>query len=241
MAEPTLERSGSAADGLVGMANVFIDPAATAKRIPSKGFWIWPVVTVAVVYVIFGYLMLPYTLQMVDNRMSQQFSASNTPPEQVERAQKIAHTMSQVGVPLAPVFVILFLAIFAGLVLGMCSVAGVKTKFRDIFSLLAVCSLITMLQYIATFIVIKAKGDEITSPEQLTPAFGLDIFAQGLHGVALAFLNFFSVFEIWYIVILGLTFAALTGASKGKAFIATSPAWVIALLFKLAAAALTKS
>jgi len=237
MAEPT----GSAADGLVGMLNVFIDPAETAKRIPSKGFWIWPMVTLTIVYVIFGYLMLPYTTQMVDNRMTQQFSASNAPPEQVERAQRIAHIMTQVGIPLAPVFIIIFLAIFAGLVLGMCSVVGIKTKFRDLFSLLAVCSLIAMLQYIATFIVLRAKGDEITSAEQLTPAFGLDIFAQGLHGVALAFLNFFSVFEIWYIIILGLTLAALTGASKGKAFIASSPAWVVPLLFRLVGAAFTKS
>jgi hypothetical protein len=46
----------------------------------------------------------------------------------------------------------------------------------------------------------------------------------------LAFVNFFSIFEIWYIVILGLSLAYLTGSSKGKAFAAITPAWLIPLL-----------
>jgi hypothetical protein len=43
--------------------------------------------------------------------------------------------------------------------------------------------------------------------------------------------SFFSVFEIWSIVMLALTYAALTRSSKGKAFFATAPAWIVGLVF----------
>src|SRR5260370_38731724 len=89
------------------------------------------------------------------------------------------------------------------------------TLFRS-FSIMAACSLIPALQYAATYVVLRSKGDEITNQEQMTPPFGLDIFVNP-HGPLLAMLNFFSIFEIWYLVIFGLTLAYLTGSSKGKA------------------------
>jgi hypothetical protein len=116
------------------------------------------------------------------------------------------------------------------------SIVGLRAKFRDIFSLMMACSLISSLQYIASYIVLRTKGDEITSQDQMTPPFGLDIFIPA-HGVALAFLNFFSIFQIWYLVIFGLALAALAGSTKGKAFIAMTPAWVIPLIFRLIGAA----
>ena len=78
----------------------------------------------------------------------------------------------------------------------------------------------------------RTKGDEITSQEQMSPAFGLDIFIPA-HGVLLTHLNFFSIFQIWSLVILALALAALTGSSKGKAFAAITPAWLIPLIFRI--------
>ena len=70
--------------GLIGMLNVFVDPAGTARRVPAKLFWVWPVITLCIIYGVFGYLMLPYTLQMIDAKMTQQMSSQNVPPERVE-------------------------------------------------------------------------------------------------------------------------------------------------------------
>jgi hypothetical protein len=148
----------------------------------------------------------------------------------METARNMAHTFSQVGIAFTPVFVVGVLALLAWLVTVTGSMVGLRAKFRDVFSLMAACSLIPALQVIATYIVVRAKGDEIQSPEQLMAPFGADIFIQDVHGAMLGFLNFFSIFEIWYLVILGLSLAYLTGSSKGKAFAAITPAWVIPLL-----------
>jgi hypothetical protein len=224
------EENPGVASGLVGMLNAFVDPMGLAKRVKAKLFWLWPLITICIVYIVMGYLMLPYTMQLVDFSMQQRAASQSIPPDRMETARNMAHTFSQVGIAFTPVFVVGILALLAWLVVVTGSIVGLRAKFRDVFSLMAACSLITALQVIAAYIVVRTKGDEIQSPEQLMAPFGADIFIQDVHGAMLAFLNFFSIFEIWYLVILGLSLAYLTGASKGKAFIAITPAWLVPLL-----------
>jgi hypothetical protein len=222
------EENAGAGSGFMGMFNAYVDPQGLAKRVPAKMFWLWPLITVILIFIVFGYLMVPYTLQLVDAQMAQR----NIPPESIERARNIGHMFGQASVFITPVFVVLILMLMAWLVTVTGSIVGIRTKFRDVFSIASACSLISCLQYAATYIVIRTKGDEITSQEQITPPFGLDIFIPA-HGALLAILNFFSIFEIWYLVIFALTLAYLTNSSKGKAFFAITPAWLIPLIFRI--------
>lgn len=223
------EQNATAADGLIGMMNVFVDPATTAKRVRGSWSWVWPVIALSIIYVTFGYLMLPYVMQMMDARFAQQ----NVPPERLENAKRVAQTMSQFSTVVTPLIVIGFVALIAWLIVVTGSIVGTGGRFRDVFSLVAACSIINALQYIASYVVLRSKGDEIQSAEQLQPPFGLDIFASDLHGPLLAIMNFFSIFEIWYLVVLGLGMAVLTGSSKSKAFLAITPAWLLPLLYKI--------
>lgn len=216
-------------DGIVGMLNVFVDPKTTAARVPAPLSWLWPLIVVCIMYGVFTYLMLPYTMQLIDLRLSQQ----NTPPEQAERARNLVHAIYGFLPAFTPVIVVVGILLVALLVCGMGSVAGLKTRFRDVFSLLAACQIVSSLQVIAMYIVLHAKGDEITSQEQLTPPFGLDIFLQNIHGALFALLNFFSIFEIWYLIVLTFGVAYLAKVSKGKAFFAITPAWLLPLLIRV--------
>jgi hypothetical protein len=226
------EENPGAASGILGMFNAFVDPAGLAKAAKAKLFWLWPLILGSIIFIVVGYLMLPYTLQLGEARLAQQ----SVPPERLESARNMTHTITQVLVYVVPVFVVLFTMLSAWLVGLTGSIMGARAKFRDIFSIMMACSLIGALQYIATYIVLRTKGDEITSQDQMTPAFGLDIFIPA-HGVLLTLLNFFSIFEIWSMVILALALAALTGCSKGKAFVAITPAWLIPLIFRMIGAA----
>ncbi len=227
------EQTLSVGDGFVGMLNVFVDPAGAAKRVPAPLSWLWPLITLTVIYLVSGYLMLPYTMSFIDLRINQQMSQQNTPVEQAERARTVAHMIYQFLPVATPVFAILLLLLFAWLVGAMGSIAGLRTKFRDVFSLMAACTLIQSLQAIAIYIVVHAKGDEITSQEQLTPPFGLDIFLQNIHGALFGLVNFFSIFEIWFLIVFTVGLAHLAKCSKGKAFFAITPAWVVPMLLRV--------
>jgi len=230
------EENASAASGFLGMFNAFVDPAGLAKASKAKLFWLWPTIVMAIVFIVVGYMMLPFTLQVGEARIAQQ----NLPAERIESARNVTRILTQVIVFVVPVFIVLFSMLGAWLVSVTGSIMGLRAKFRDIFSLMMACTLISCLQYIATYIVLRVKGDDITSQDQMMPPFGLDIFIPA-HGVLLAILNFFSIFQIWYLVILALALAALTGSSKGKAFAAITPAWLIPLIFKIIGAAFTPS
>jgi len=223
------EQKLSVGDGFIGMLNAFVDPVGTAKRVPAPLSWIWPMIILCIVYITVGILTAPYAISIADAQIAQR----GLSPEQVENARRITHIISQITPIATPVFVILFLALFAWLTVAIGSIAGLRAKFRDVFSLMASCGLIVALQSIATVIVVRTKGDEITSQDQLTPPFGLDIFLQNSHGPLLAIANFFSIFEIWYLVVLTIGLAALAKTTKGKAFFAISLTWVVPLLIRI--------
>lgn len=223
--------------GLVGMLNVFIDPKATAQRIPAPFAWLWPLVTLCIIYFVVGTFTAPYAISIADAQIAQRGITG----DQAENARRLTHMIAQITPFLTPLAVILGLLLVAWLVMLTGSIAGVRAKFRDIFSLMACCGLVSALQSIATLIVLRAKGDEITSQEQLTPPFGLDIFFPNLHGALYALLNFFSIFQVWYLIVLTFGLAYLAKTSKGKALFAITPAWVLVLLYRVIAATLQPS
>jgi membrane-associated PAP2 superfamily phosphatase len=231
------EESSGIGSGLAGMLNVFVDPGTTAKHAAKKGFWLWPAVTLVIGFMVFGYLMMPYNAQLGEAKFQERAQTQNLPAEQVETAKKVTHIIGYVLIFVIPVFVILFSMLFAWLVNVMLSMVAAKGRFRDTFGLMLACGLIPFLQYAAGYVEMRAKGDPITNQEQMQPPFGLDIFLQGLHGVPLAFVHFFSIFQIWYLVVLTVGISALYGISKGKAFAAITPAWVVPLIFALIGAA----
>jgi hypothetical protein len=227
------EQKPSVGDGFIGMLNAFVDPKATAKGVPAPLSWLWPVISLSIIYVVFSYLMLPYTMNLIDLRINQQISQQGMPAEQAERARALTHMIYQFLPFATPVFVIVFVLIFAWLVSAMGSMVGMRAKFRDIFSLIAACQLIQALQTVATYIVLHTKGDEITSQEQLTPPFGFDILLQNIHGALFALVHFFSIFEIWYLIVLTVALSHLGKISKGKAFFALTPAWLLSLVAQI--------
>jgi hypothetical protein len=121
--------------------------------------------------------------------------------------------------------------------LGTSSVLSVGAKFRDLFNLAAGCGLIQSIAAIAAIVVLKSKGD-ISTMAELRPALGLDIFLpESANKFLVAFVGYFSVFEIWWIVMLLLIFSAAFRVSKAKALAAILPLVLINLLWRVGAAA----
>jgi hypothetical protein len=212
---------------LVGMLNIFIDPAAAVVQVRRKLSWLWPLLIASVITVTLQYLLIPTTL-----RIMQLNPPGGLTAEQLERSMGVIQMTQKIGVFAAPLLMAGMLALGAAILLAACSLLGMPARFRDLFSLGCHCSLISMLQQIAGFVVVRMKGDEIQTLEELQPSFGLGLFIHdGISKPVMAVLNYFSIFTIWYIIILGLAVAYLTGSSKGKGFAASAPTWLLGLLF----------
>jgi hypothetical protein len=234
-ATPPKQPTASLKEGLLGLLNVYMDPASTAQRVQLKWFWVYPLIVLSIVSTIVQLQLIPFTLQAM--RVDPPNGISG---EQLTHTLSITATVSNIAAYCTPLILLLFTAIGALLVMAVGAIVDAKVRFQHLLSLLLTCGMISMLQFIAAVIVLKSKGlDDIQSMHQLQVPLGLDIFINAT-GALGGVLNYFSIFMIWYIVILGLTYSHLAKVSKGKAFFATSPAWLIGLLFAVIGAMFRK-
>ncbi|HMF74145.1 MAG TPA: YIP1 family protein [Bryobacteraceae bacterium] len=219
-------------DNLAGIPSFYIDPEAAARRVRTKWFWIGPLAVVSIVAIIVGTLVIP----IVQHVMEIAPLPPGASPEQYQKEMAIGLMIQKVLFTyLAPVLAAMILSLEAGILLATSSVLGVKANFRSLFNLVSGCALILMLEQIAGIVILKAKGD-ISSVAELRPPMGLDIFLpEGTNKFLLAFLGYFSIFEIWWIVMLVLIFAAAFRVSKGKAASVVAPMVLLGLLWKLTA------
>jgi hypothetical protein len=120
---------------------------------------------------------------------------------------------------------------------GTSAVMSVAAKFRELFNLVAGCSLIQVLAAIAGVVVLKSKG-EVSTLAELRPALGLDIFLPaGSNRFLAAVLGYFSVFEIWWIVMMVLIYSTAFKVTRGKALAAVIPLVLLSIILRLAGAA----
>jgi hypothetical protein len=223
-------------DDLAGMGSFFIDPQGAARRVSHKWFWIGPLVLFSIVTVIANYIMMP----MVQHVLEVSPIPAGASPEQYQRGMDMAMTIQRVSMYFSPVIVAVILALQALVVFATCSVLTIDVKFRWVFNLVAGCSLIQMLASVASLAILKGKG-EISTMAELRPALGLDIFLpEGTNKYATAFLGYFSIFEIWWIVMMVLVFSAAFRVSKGKAFAAILPLLIVSILLRIGAAVFQK-
>jgi hypothetical protein len=161
-------------------------------------------------------------------------------PEEYQTGINMAMTIQRVSMYFSPAIVALILALQALVLFASCSVSTIDVKFRSLFNLVAGCSLIQVLASIASLAIVKGKG-EISTLAELRPALGLDIFVpEATNKYATAFLGYFSIFEIWWIVMMVLVFSAAFRVSKGKAFAAILPLVVLSILLRMGAAVFQK-
>ena len=220
-------------DDLAGMGSFYIDPQGAARRVFHKWFWVGPLVVFSIISVIASYLMLP----IVQHVLEVAPIPEGTPPENYQRVMDLALTMQRVSMYFAPVIAAAIMALQTLVIYASCSILTVEAKFRWLFNLVAGCSLIQILGAIASLVILKSKG-EVSTTAELRPALGLDIFLpEGTNKYATAFLGYFTIFEIWWIVMMVLTFSAAFRVSKGKAFAAVLPLVVLSILFRMGAAA----
>src|SRR5579875_1859037 len=156
---------------LAGIGSFLIDPAGAAKYVFRKWFWLGPLIIVGIVSLVVYYLTLP----IIQHVLEVTPPPANTPPDQYQRGMEIGMMIQRIIAFLMPVVIAVIWAVSALILFAMCSVFSVNAKFLWLFNLLAGCAVIQMLGGIASFVVLKLKG-EVSTMAEVRPPLGLDIF-----------------------------------------------------------------
>ena len=226
--------SENAGSNIAGMGSFFIDPQGAAKRLFTKWFWVWPLLVFMLVSLVGNFVVTP----IVQNVLTSQPVPAGVNPETYQRQIEVGMKVQRIAGIVFPVLMIAFQAL---VLWGMASMVAVEAKYRQMLNLAAGCALIQALAAIAGVIILKAKGD-ISSMAELRPALGLDIFLpDSTNKVLLALVGYFSIFEIWWIVMMVLILCAAYRIGKAKAAAIVAPLVLISLVFRVVIAAFQRS
>lgn len=206
---------------VLGLVDLLVDPQSAMKRLAGGWTWLWSFFIIGSGAIVLGFAMLPIMLHLVEQNLPLGMSQ-----EQIQESLRMALTYQRIGIMISPVALLLKWALTAGVLFLACVLSDIRTTFRVLFGLVAHCSLITFLQDLTVYAIIKLKGTEVQRLTDLSPGLGLDLLLRGYSKPVMAALSYFSVFTVWYIVIIGVSLSVLTGCSKRRAFVAISPVWL---------------
>lgn len=223
-----VESHETLAGDLAGIPAFLIDPEAAAARLNTKWFWIGAIVVISILSIAAQIILLPVTQHVLEL----QPLPANVTPEQFQRRIAVGLTIQHFANFAMPAIVAFLIAVQALILWGSASVLGIQAKFRSLFNLAAGCGVISALAAIAMAIIVQSKGASTLA--ELRPPLGFDILlGDGANKFLAAFAGYFSVFEIWWIVMAALVFSAGFRVSKAKAAAAIAPLVVLGLAMHL--------
>jgi hypothetical protein len=142
-------------------------------------------------------------------------------------------------------FLLIFLALFlllAGLVLwvGASMLGGGEAKYRTMLSVAAYSAVpsVILLSIIGSIVIHLQGVGQITSPQDLQPALGLNLFLSGPKGFTGALLGGINPFSIWSLVLTAIGVSTTQRMAKGSAYMIATVQFVILLMIGAGLAAM---
>jgi len=212
---------GSGSSGLLDIVKVLYEPGAVFARVGQRPRVLAPFLVISVVQVVLYFLNLPF----MKAGLAAQFASRPAGGPDPSKFLFIGAFFIPVGIGLA-------LLIGGGLLWVLVSLLGGEAKFKTLLSVAcygAVPSVI--LLGIVGAAVLQMKGvAQVSSPQDLQPALGLDLLASGATGFMLAALKAINPFGIWGLVLTAIGVSTTHRLSKRTGYIVATIAFLIGVL-----------
>ena len=223
-------RAGAVAEvkgGFVqSILDIFIDPMKVFHRIRGGLTWWKPFVLTAVIGIINGYLMMPFTVKRIE------LNPSDLPPEQLQAAVERVEKFGFVGLIATPIIFLVIYLIMAGIAHIVINIMSSEASFKKTLSLVSYAGLISILGQIISTVILRMRGVEnVESMADLKVSLSLAALFPDLKGVGYAFLESLSIFSIWYYILFLLGTAVIFRMSRSRALVPVIIMWLLSFLF----------
>jgi Yip1 domain len=212
------------------LIDIFIDPRSSSQRLNARSAWLLPLIAIGIAGTILGFANLPILARVLEQNLPAGLSE-----EQAHQTVTNILFYQKIGYAFFPLITFIKWALLSSLLFLSCVLLDIKVSFKRLFALIAQCALLMLLQDLSVHLIIRLKGSEVGTIAELMPKLGLDLLldllGQNFDNTVMTIIGYFSIFNIWYIVVLFLSISYLGGCSKVKAFIACIPVWFLPLCF----------
>jgi len=213
---------------LQSIFDIFVDPFKVFARIDAGLAWWKPFILVTAVAMILGYLMLPFQRKMIE------LNPRGLSEEQLQKTVDGFGKFAPVTLIIVPILLIITYLIVAGVVHLVINIMSSRSSFKKTLSLISFCGIITILEQIIGTVVLKMRGlESVESAADMKFSLSLAPLVGEGKGLLNAVLQSFSIFQIWYYVVLILGIAAIFKISRKQAVIPTLLIWILSVLMIL--------
>src|SRR2546425_1910342 len=221
--QQTSVEQASGGNAWVDVVKVLFDPGAVFERVRARPSFIAPYVVIIAVQAVLFFVNLPYLKVAIQNQMATQAPGRPLPSD----ALLVAFGFGFLVIILTIIFLI------SGFLLWvLVSLFGGEGKFGTLISVAlygAVPSAI-LLSVVGTIVLHMQGTANLTSPQDMQPALGLDLLAPGAKGFMGAVLKAINPFSLWGLVLMATGVSTTQRMSKGSGYTVAVVTFVIGLL-----------
>jgi Yip1 domain len=210
--------------------SVYTDPSRAMASVAAKGQWWVPMILIILAAVLFIFMAGDVLMEMqqeqgieriqgmVESGRVSQEQADQIIEQQFGEGNSFTSIMMYVGTVVSIFFVKLVVAAIALLIGNI--VLGGSRKFKDYWAVAFYASMIGVVTFILSAIMISMTGD------MQSAQFGLGVLTKGdtastIHKIA----QVFDIFKIWEAIVLGIGVATLAKVSNSKGII-----WMVIIM-----------
>ena len=211
---------------LTSIGDIFLEPNKVFNRIDAGLQWWKAFIVLGAIQIIIGWFSLPIQRQILS------LNERGMNEEQLDRALKQVDKFGFVGLILAPVAILVIYLICAWIVNVGANLLSGRSDYKKALSLVTFAGFIAIVEQIISVIIIRLRGVElIESSKSAKISLSLVPLFQDLGAFWESFLESFSVFGIWYYIVLTLGIASIFRMDIKKSAIPVFILWIISMLF----------
>jgi hypothetical protein len=213
--------SQSASNPFVDVFKVLYEPGEVFERVRTQPRFLAPFLTIIAIQCALFFINLPYLKVAMQAQMATAAPGRPVPGTGMLVAIGIIFTVIIIGVLLLISALILYV--------GSSVIGGGEAKYGTLLSVAvysAVPSIIVLT--LVGLIVVHLQGSgQLTSPQDLQPALGLDLLASGKKGFVGGLLAGINPFTLWTLVLTAIGVSTTQRMSKGNAYAVAAGSFVV--------------
>lgn len=221
--QPAVAQAGGGSAWL-DVVKVLFEPGAVFERVRARPTFVVPFVVIIAMQIVLFFVNLPYLKVAIQAQMATQAAGRPAP----STAILVAFGLAGLIVVLTIIFVL------TGLILWVLTsvLGGGEAKFSTLLSvaLYAAVPSAILLSIVGTVVLHLQGAGQLTSPQDMQPALGLDLLAPGAKGFMGAVLKAINPFSIWGVVLTAIGVSTTQRTSQGTGYTIAVSAFVIGLL-----------
>ena len=215
--QPPVQQGGGGS-ALADVVKVLFEPTAVFERVRDRPRFLVPFLAICAVQIVIYFVNLPFLKLAMQAQMAARPAGGPDPSK-----------FAAIGALFIPLGIAIALLLGALILWVLVSLVGGEGKFGTLLSVATYASVpsVILLALVGTIVLHLQGTGQITSPQDMQPALGLDLLVPSAKGFLGAALKAINPFGIWGLVLTAIGVSTTHRLSKGNGYVVATISFLI--------------